>query len=166
MLTLDQVRHETRDLGVDITPRTFWRYVELGLLPEGMRFAGQGNIFFFPEDTPQRIAQIQTLKQELGIPIHLIQKSLLYLLEDEPWSKTVIRKPPSARDLVVWLAGVMANMHLVHKPSLERGDLTALLERLKTLFEKLGVREPSTSSQLREAQHVETPQLRDNKYEK
>src|SRR5438552_920524 len=98
MLTLEQIRQEAKNLGVDVTPRTFWRYVEMGLVPQGQRFSGQGNILYFAEDIPQRIVQIQTLKQDLGIPIHLIQRSLLYLLEDEPWSRTDIRKPPSAPD--------------------------------------------------------------------
>lgn len=163
MLTLAQIRQEARDLGAEVTPRTFWRYVEMGLLPQGQGFPGQGNIFFFPEDTPQRIAQIQTLKQDLGIPIHLIQKSLLYLFEDEPWSKTVVRKPPSAPDLIVWLAGVMANMHMVHKRGLDHEDLTALFVRLKTMFGKLGVVETSTSSPSQENQHVDSPPPKETK---
>lgn len=139
-LTLEQVRRETRKMGVNITPRTFWRYIELGLLPRGQKYPGQGNVFFFPEDTPQRIVQIQTLKKELGIPLHVIRKSLLFLLEDQPWDKTVIRRQPSGLDLIVWFAGVIARLRLVHKQKLERDDCAALFARVKPMFEAFGVK--------------------------
>lgn len=138
-LTLEQVRREARQRGAAITPRTFWRYVELGLLPQGQRYPGMGNIFYFPDDTPERIVQIQSLKKGLGIPIHLIQKSLLYLIEDEPWGATLVRKQPSASDLIVWWAGVMARLGLVQKPKLEDEDFIALFAKVKPMFEAFGI---------------------------
>jgi hypothetical protein len=139
MLTLEQVRHETRQMGAPITARTFWRYVELRLLHQGEKYPGMGNVFYFPDDTPERIVQIHTLKKGLGIPLHRIQKSLLYLTEDQPWDKTVVKRLPSAFDLIVWWAGVMARQRLVNKPTLEEGDFTVLFARLRPLFEAFGV---------------------------
>src|SRR5262245_28873060 len=145
MLTLEQVRKEAREMGAEVMPRTFWRYVEIGLLPPGRRVPGQGNVLFFQDDTPKRIAQIQTLTQSLGLPIQILQNSLFYLLEDEPWSKTVIRKAPTAADLIVWLAGVMSNMQLFQRSGLDQEDLSALFLRLKRMFGKLGVAETEES---------------------
>ncbi len=138
MLTLEQVQNETRKLGAPITPRTFWRYIELGLLPEGQKYSGMGNIFYFPDDIPERIAQIHALKIGLGIPLHRIQKSLFYLTEDQPWDKTPLRLLPSAFDLIVWWAGVMARLRLVNKPRLAEEDLPVLFERLTEMYEGLG----------------------------
>jgi hypothetical protein len=68
---------------------------------------------------------------------------MLYLREGEHWDSTVMKQEPSPLDLIVLWAGVMANMGLVHKPRLDHEDVTALFGRLKVMFEKLGVREPS-----------------------
>jgi hypothetical protein len=138
MATLEQVRNEARRMGAPITPRTFWRYVELRLLPQGQKYPGMGNVFYFPDDTPERIVQIQTLKKGLGIPLHRIQKSLLYWTEDQPWDKTVVKRLPSAFDLMVWWAGVMARLRIVNKPTLEEEDFPALFARLKPMFEAFG----------------------------
>ena len=152
MLTLEEVGRETRKMGVAVTPRTFWRYIELGLLPEGQKFPGMGNLFYFPDETPTWLVQIQTLKKDLGIPLRVIKKSLLYLLEDEPWNKTLARKQPSALDLIVWWAGQMARLRLLRKPSVDHSDLVALFGRVKGMFEAFGVgkldgqAEPDSSS--------------------
>ena len=137
--TLEQVRDEVREMGVAVTPRTFWRYIEMGLLPQGEKYPGMGNIFYFSDDTPERVMRIQTLKKNLGIPLRLIKKSLLYLLEDQPWDMTLARKQPSAPDLIVWWAGQMAGLRLLRKPSLDQGDLVTLFQRVKGMFEAFGV---------------------------
>lgn len=142
MLTLEQVRHETRKAGVNVTPRTLWRYIELGLLPEGQRYPGMGNVFYFPDDTPARLVQIQTLKKDLGIPLRLIRKSLLYLLHERPWDVTPERKPVSGRDLIVWFAGVMARLGLVQKSRLETEDFDALRKPVIEMFAAFGVGSP------------------------
>ena len=51
----------------------------------------------------------------------------------------------------------MANMHLVHKPGLDYQDLSALFERLKGMFEKLGVAKTITSLPSRESQREDLP---------
>lgn len=137
--TLEQVRNEVREMGVPVTQRTFWRYIEMGLLPQGEKYPGMGNIFYFSDDTPERVMRIQMLKKDLGISLRLIKKSLLYLLEDQPWDMTLARKQPSAPDLIVWWAGQMARLRLLRKPSLDQGDLVALFGRVKGMFEAFGV---------------------------
>ena len=156
MLTLDEVQERTKKAGVPIADRTFWSYVRLGLLPNGKAVPGAGHKRFFPDDLPDRIIQLNWLNKDVGIPLHVLRNSVLYLREGEHWDSVVMRKEPSPLDLIVSWAGVMANMHIVHKPGLDHGDLTALFGRLKTMFEKLGVRGPSTSP---EGQHVNTPQI-------
>src|ERR1700730_13702076 len=110
-------------MGVDFAPRTFWKHVDMGLLPEGRRLTGQGNVLLFPDDTPERIAQLYTLNKDLGFPLHLVRRTLLYLLADKPWEKAVVPKPPSGAEFVVWMAGFMASQKLVKKPRLEKGGL-------------------------------------------
>jgi hypothetical protein len=139
LLTLDQILRRLKDKGVDFAPRTFWKYVDLGLLPEGRKLPGQGNLFFFPSDTPERIAQLSSLNKDLGFPLSLLQRTLRYLLTDEPWTTPALPHPPSGTEFIVWLAGLMANRNLVDKPSLERGDLAEISERLRGLFETFGV---------------------------
>jgi hypothetical protein len=141
MLTLEQVRGKTGEMGVNITPRTFWRYVELGLIAQGEKHPGMGNVFYFADDTPARIVQIQTLKNDLGIPLRLIRKSLLFVLEDRPWDKSLVRKVPSGVDLIVWWAGLITRLGLVHKPKIQEADFHALLEKLKPLFDSFLVRD-------------------------
>ena len=146
MLTLEQVRAETRKAGVDVTPRTLWRYIELGLLPEGQRYPGMGNVFYFPDDTPARLIQIQTLKKDLGIPLRLIRKSLLYLLEERPWDITPERKPVSGRDLIVWFAGVMVRLGFVQKSRLEERDFRALVKPVMEMFGAFGLNIPDDTA--------------------
>jgi len=163
MLTLDEVQERTKKAGVPIADRTFWKYVRLGLLPNGETVPGTGHKRFFPDDIPDRIVQLNWLNKDVGIPLPVLRKSLLYLREGEHWHFSVIRQKPSPLDLIVSWAGIMANMHLVHKPNLDHEDLTVLLQRLKTMFEKLGVREPSTSLPTQESQHQESPQHKEKK---
>jgi len=158
MLTLNQVQERTEKAGVPIADRTFWGYVRLGLLPNGETVPGTGHKRFFPDDLPDRIVQLNWLNKEVGIPLSVLRQSLLYLREGEHWDSSVMRQEPSALDLIVSWAGVMANMHVVHKPSLDHDDLTALFGRLTVMFEKFGVGEPSASSPLQERQHLVSPQ--------
>jgi hypothetical protein len=153
MLTLDEVQERTKKAGAPIADRTFWKYVRLGLLPNGETVPGTGHKRFFHDDLPDRIIQLHWLNKDVGIPLPVLHKSQLYLREGEHWESAVMRREPSPLDLIVSWAGVMANMGLVHKPRLDQGDLTALFGRLKTMFEKLGVRELSQQSQ-----HVDSPQ--------
>ncbi len=139
MLTLKEVLDKLGDMGVDFAPRTFWKYVDMGLLPKGRKLPGQGNLFFFPEDTPQRIAQLYTLNKDLGFPLHLLQRTLLYLLADKPWEKTAVPQPPSGAEFIVWLAGFMANQKLLSKASLDREDLASISGRLGELFAQFGI---------------------------
>ena len=145
MLTLEQVRQESKKKGTTVTPRSFWRYIELGLIPEGQRYPGMGNVFYFPDDTPARIAQIQTLKKDLGIPLRVIRKSLLYLLDEHPWKATVVRKQPSGIDLLVWFGGTMARLGLVKKTQLEKKDFEALSKEVTKMFVAFGVAISSTA---------------------
>jgi hypothetical protein len=87
----------------------------------------------------------------------------LYLQEGESWVSTVMRRQPSPLDLIVSWAGVMANMNLVHKPRLDREDLTALFARLKVMFEKLGAHEPSQFSLSSGAQGQHPPETEETK---
>jgi len=160
MLTLDEVQERTKKAGVPIADRTFWSYVRLGLLPNGESVPGAGHKRFFPDDLPDRIIQLNWLNKDVGIPLSVLRKSLLYLREGEHWGSGVMKQEPSPLDLIVSWAGVMANMHIVHKPGLDHEDLTTLFGRLKTMFEKLGVREPGTSSPLQEGQYVNSPKQR------
>jgi hypothetical protein len=160
MLTLDEVQERARKAGTPIADRTFWKYVRLGLLPNGETVPGTGHKRFFPDDLPDRIVQLNWLNKDVGIPLPVLHKSLLYLREGEHWESPVMRREPSPLDLIVSWAGVMANMHIVHKPGLDLEDVKALFGRLKTMVEKLGVCEPSVSSPLQEHQHVDSPQKR------
>jgi hypothetical protein len=83
-------------LGVDFAPRTFWKYVDMKLIPQGRKLPGQGNLFFFPSDTPERIAQLSSLNKDLGFPLGLLQRTLRYLLTSEPWATTVVPPPTAA----------------------------------------------------------------------
>ena len=141
MKTLEQVNREMKQAGVNITSRTFWRYVEMGLVPEGRKFEGMGNIFFFEDYVPERIVQIQILKKRLGMPLHIIRKSLLFLTEDQPWNKTVVRKQPSGVEMIFWWTGIMARLRLLDKPKLEPVDFQDLFKPVKQMFEAFGVRE-------------------------
>ena len=163
MLTLDEVQERAKRAGAPIADRTFWKYVRLGLLPNGEIVPGTGHKRFFPDDQPDRIVQLNWLNKDVGIPLPVLHKSLLYLREGEHWESAVMRREPSPLDLIVSWAGVMANMHIVHKPELDNEDLTALFGRLKMMFEKLGIREPSTSSPVHEGQHADSPQQRKNR---
>lgn len=153
MLTLDQVQARTEKVGVPIADRTFWKYVRLGLLPNGETIPGTGHRRFFPDDLPDRIIQLNWLNKDVGIPLPVLRNSLLLLREGEHWNSDVMRQEPSSLDLIVSWAGLMANMGLVHKPSLDRQDLTALFGRLKEMFEKLGVPDQGNPSTPQEHQH-------------
>jgi hypothetical protein len=127
-------------MGVEFAPRTFWKYVDMGLLPEGRKLPGQGNLFFFPSDTPERIAQLSSLNKDIGFPLSLLQRTLRYLLTDEPWATPALPQPPSGTEFIVWLAGFMANQKLLTKSNLEQADLAEISKRLQGLFETFGVR--------------------------
>jgi hypothetical protein len=139
MLTLEEILHKLRGMGVEFAPRTFWKYVDMGLLQEGRKLPGRGNVFFFPEDTPERIRQLYTLNKDVGFPLQLLRQTLLFLLVDKPWDKNVVPKSPSGTEFLVWLAGFMANQQLLNKPNLEQKDFEELNERLRGLFKTFGV---------------------------
>jgi hypothetical protein len=139
LLTLEQILRRLDDEGVDFAPRTFWKYVDLGLLPEGRKLPGEGNLFFFPNDTPELIAQLSSLNKDLGFTLSLLQRTLKHLVADKPWATSAVPKSPSGTEFIVWLAGFLANQKLLNKPSLEQGDLAQINERLRGLFETFGV---------------------------
>ena len=166
MLTLNEVQERTEEAGVPIADRTFWKYVRLGLLPSGETVPGTGHKRFFPDDLPDRIVQLNWLNKEVGIPLPVLRQSLLYLREGEHWDSVVMRKkPPSPLDLIVSWAGIMANLHLVHKPSLGHEDLSVLFARLTVMFEKL-LHESSASALPQETQHEDLPQTKRRRDEK
>jgi hypothetical protein len=163
MLTLDEVQERAKKAGAPIADRTFWKYVRLGLVPNGEAVPGTGHKRFFPDDLPDRIVQLNWLNKDVGIPLPVLHKSLLYLREGEHWESAVMKREPSPLDLIVSWAGVMAHMGIVHKHSLDHEDLTAISGRLKAMFEKLGVRQPSTSSLSRDSQHENSLQNGENR---
>jgi hypothetical protein len=65
MMTLSQVLVEAQNLHAGCTERTFWKYHKLGLLPEGEKIPGQGNVRYFPDDTPLRLWLISFLTRQL-----------------------------------------------------------------------------------------------------
>jgi hypothetical protein len=144
-LSAENQLHHSNDIENRFPAQLVWEYRFSRLLPQGHKIPGHGNVLYYPEDAPDRLVQVYWLNKKMGIPISVLKRSL-YLPEGAPSDSSVVRKQPSPLDLIVSWAGVMANMGLVHKPSLDREDLTALLGRLKVMFEKLGVREPRTSS--------------------
>lgn len=139
MLTLTEVQERAKQAGAPVAERTFWKYILTGLLPRGEKLPGQGNVLFFPDDTPDRLAQLHWLNKDVGIPLSVLRNSSLYLREGEHWSSGLRPLQPSALDLVVWWAGTMANLHVLQKERLDDKDLWALSIRVKTMFEKLGV---------------------------
>lgn len=141
MLTLTEVQERAKQAGAPVAERTFWKYILTGLLPRGEKLAGQGNVLFFPDDTPDRLAQLHWLNKDVGIPLSVLRDSSLYLREGEHWSSALRPLQPSALDLIVWWAGVMANLHVLHKPSLDEEDLVALSMRVKVMFRKFGIEE-------------------------
>lgn len=152
MLTLDEVQARTAKVGVPIADRTFWKYVRLGLLPSGETVPGKGHKRFFRDDLPDRIVQLNWLNKDVGIPLPVLRNSFLYLLEGEHWNSAVMMQEPSPLDLIVSWAGVMANMGLVHKTTLDRKDVSALFGRLNLMFQKLGVDDQGSSSTLQESE--------------
>ncbi len=132
MITLEQICSDLKDMKVNFAPRTFWRYIELGLLPKGQKLKGKGNILYFPEDTVKRIAQIEFLKQDLGLPLRLLRKSSSHVLQDRFWESA--DKHPLAIDLIVWWAGVIARLDLESNTSLSTEDLVLLSEKTRIMF--------------------------------
>jgi hypothetical protein len=146
MLTLDEVQERTKKAGTPIADRTFWKYVRLGLLPSGETIPGTGHKRFFPDDVPDRIIQLDWLNKEVGIPLAVLRRSLLYLREGEHWDAAVMRKELSPLDLIVSLAGLMANMGLVHEPNLDQEDMSALRQRLNEMLTRWSVHQSSDDS--------------------
>lgn len=64
-MTLSQVLLAAHDLHAECTERTFWKYHKLGLVPEGQKIPGQGNVRYFPRDTPFRLWLINFLTRQL-----------------------------------------------------------------------------------------------------
>src|SRR5215470_15786671 len=104
MLTMLELRRQAKSLGAPIALRTFWRYLDGGLLPPGQKVAGHGNVLYFPDETVERVLLLHSLNKELGIHLPILRRSLLYLLEGEHWAD-LGKKSPSGFDLIVWLAG-------------------------------------------------------------
>ena len=95
MLTLDEVQERAKKAGAPIADRTFWKYVRLGLVPNGEAVPGTGHKRFFPDDLPDRIVQLNWLNKDVGIPLPVLHKSLLYLREGEHWESAVMKREPS-----------------------------------------------------------------------
>jgi hypothetical protein len=152
LLTLHEVEERAKRSGVAVPARTLWEYLHSGLLPQGHKIPGRGNVLYYPDDTADRLIQVYWLNKKMGIPIGVLRNSV-YLAEGEQWDSSVVRRQPSPLDLIVSWAGVMANMRLMHKPTLDHKDLGALFGRLKKMFEKLGIREPTEAAVPREPLH-------------
>ena len=152
LLTLHEVEERAKRSGVAVPARTLWEYLHSRLLPQGHKIPGHGNVLYYPDDTPDRLIQVHWLNKKLGIPIAVLRGSL-YLHEGEHWDSSVVRRQPSPLDLIVSWAGVVADMRLMNKPSLDHEDLGALFGRLKKMFEKLGIREPTGAGLPREPLH-------------
>lgn len=54
MLVLTEVLNEARRVGLKCTPRTFWKYHSMELVPAGKKRGGRGNVPYFPDDMPVR----------------------------------------------------------------------------------------------------------------
>jgi DNA-binding transcriptional MerR regulator len=67
--TIRDVMIQAKKLGVHCTARTFWQYYKLGLLPDGRKLLGHGNVMFFPDDTATRLWLIGFLTRELGFTL-------------------------------------------------------------------------------------------------
>lgn len=145
LLTLSEVQERASKFGVTVPARTLWEYLHSRLLPQGHKIPGHGNVLYYPEDAPDRLIQVYWLNKRMGIPISVLCRSL-YLQEGESWDSTVIRKQPSPLDLIVSLAGLMANMGLVHKPSLGQEDMSALRQRLNEMLTRWSVHQASDDS--------------------
>ncbi len=135
MVTFEQVSKEMK-MGRGVASRTFWRYIALGLLPKGVKLRGHGNILFFPEDTAKRIAQIEVLKKDYGLPLRLLRKSSFHFLQHES-TESLVNKSPSAVDLIVWWAGVMARLDIQPDAKLSKEDLGKVSEEGSKMFAKL-----------------------------
>ena len=80
---LSMVLAKARKLGIKCTPRTFWRYHELGLLPKGRKMPGYGNVVYFPPSTEFSLWWIEYFSKELQIPLIQIADMLEARLEDQ-----------------------------------------------------------------------------------
>lgn len=67
MKTVSQILDEAQKNGIPCTERTFWKYHKLGLLPEGQKLPGRGNVAYFPDDTLLRLWLIAFLKSEMNL---------------------------------------------------------------------------------------------------
>ncbi len=79
MKKVAEVLEEAEGLGAGCTERTFWKYQKLGLLSEGRKISGQGNVVYFPDDTALRLWIIQLLTKELEFSLSDIARY--------PWSQ-------------------------------------------------------------------------------
>ena len=65
---------EVQELGVQCTERTFWKYHKLGLLPEAQKKRGEGNVAYFPDDTPLRLWFIEFLTKKLEFSLSEVSR--------------------------------------------------------------------------------------------
>lgn len=79
MKRLNAVLKDARKYGVQCTERTFWKYHRMGLLPEGQKLSGHGNVVFFPDETVMRLRLIQLLTKEMEFTLQDVAKY--------PWSQ-------------------------------------------------------------------------------
>src|SRR5215469_9050610 len=66
MKTLNAILDDAKRFRIPCTERTFWKYYKLGLLPEGRKIPGKGNVVFFPNDTLLRLWLIAFMKEEMN----------------------------------------------------------------------------------------------------
>lgn len=62
MIPLEEVLKRAQSLGFTITRRTFWRYWKQGLLHQGEKIPGRGNVLYFPEDVVEELSIIHWWK--------------------------------------------------------------------------------------------------------
>ena len=103
MLVLTEVLEEARRLGVKCTPRTFWKYHSMHLLPAGKKRGGRGNVLYFPDDMPQRLRLLDFLNKEAGISLETLRQMRSWL-QGERVDASLLWERPTPVKLMAWFA--------------------------------------------------------------
>ena len=123
MKTVPQVLDEAQKLRARCTERTFWKYHKLGLLPEGQKIAGKGNVMYYPEDTALRLWFIHFLTKELEFSLSDIARY--------PWSQF------EDAHLVSPLNGIPGELILEAKNQCRQAKRTMLRQLIEKLVQDL-----------------------------
>ncbi len=82
MNTIHEIIKNSKRLGVHCSASAFWRYVALGILPEGKKIQGRGNVLYFPADIHIRLWLIAFLRDDIGVDPAELQQI--------PWESLVL----------------------------------------------------------------------------